>query len=36
MTAHPNMNGPTRIQGLTKANARQLVQLVEMVAEKRH
>ena len=33
MTAHPNMNGPTRIQGLTKANARQLVQLVEMVAE---
>ena len=33
MTANPNMNGPTRIQGLTKANARQLVQLVEMVAE---
>ena len=33
MTANPNMNGPTRMQGLTKANARQLVQLVEMVAE---
>ena len=33
MTAQSNMNGPQRIPGLTKANARQLLQLVEMVAE---
>lgn len=32
MTA-TNINGPHSIQGLTKVNARQLVQLVEMVSE---
>ncbi len=33
MTAPPNMNTPQRIEGLTKANARQLLQLVDMVVE---
>ena len=33
MTAQNNMDHPHKITGLSKANARQLVQLVEMVAE---
>ena len=32
-TAPQNMNTPQRIEGLTKANARQLMQLVDMVVE---
>lgn len=33
MTAHPHVNSPQSIEGLTKSNARQVTSLVEMVAE---